>query len=238
MRMLGELLEFSIATDPLDSAVAFYRTLGFREAPVGNIVGDAYIPMSLETVTIGLRLEGSRDPVPTFVRPSLKEHLRGFKHLDIALEFSELADDQFHRAGFRDPNGLLLVLLEARTTSPLPLDVSIVSPLGEFLEYSAPTHSLDDSGRFWDKLGVHEVAGGDSPQPWRRIQGHGLTLGLYAGRRFQPGLTFACDNAAARIAYLEAKGCHLQRPGPFGLPEHEVVALETPAQPIYLATHA
>lgn len=234
--MLGDLLEFSVAADPLSPAIDFYRTLGFREAPAGNIVEEAYVALSLDTVTVGVRSGSGADPVPAFVRPDLKRHLRGFKHLSLPLEFAETADDQFHRAGFRDPNGLLIVLLEARTCSPVAPDSTIVSPLGEFLEYSVPTHSIPQATEFWDKLGVRQIDGGDAPQPWCRIHGHGLTLGLYTGRRFRPGLSFSCDNADARIAYLEAKGCRLSRNAPFGLPGYDVVTLEAPAHPIYLVT--
>lgn len=234
--MLGELLEFSVTADPLGSTVDFYRSLGFREVAVGNIVEEAYVPVALDKVTVGLRTTGHDAPVPAFVRPDLKHHLRGFKHLDLALEFTETADHQFHRAGFRDPNDLLVVLLEARTCSPPVHDAVIVSPLGEFLEYSLPTHSLAATTEFWDRLGVHRVAGGETPQPWCRVHGHGLTLGFYADCRFKPGLSFACDNAAARIAYLEAKGFRVSRSPPFGLPERSVVTLETPAHPIYLVT--
>jgi catechol 2,3-dioxygenase-like lactoylglutathione lyase family enzyme len=233
--MLGDLLEFSIAADPLGPAVDFYRTLGFREAPVGNIVPDAYVPLALDRVTVGLRVTGPPDPVPAFVRPDLKSYLRGLKHSDVALEFAETADDQFHRAGFRDPNGLLVVLLEARTCAALPPDPATVSPLGEFLEYSMPTHSIDETVSFWEKLGVRRIHGGEAPQPWCRIEGHGLTLGVYAGRRFRPGLCFSCDNAEARFAYLEAKGFRLSRHEPFGLPGRAVATLEAPAHPIYLA---
>ena len=233
--MLGDLLEFSVATDPLGPAVDFYRTLGFREAPVGNNVPDAYVPLSLDRLTVGLRTTGHCDPVPAFVRPELKSHLRGFKHSDIPLEFTETADDQFHRAGFRDPNGLLIVLLEARTCFAVPPDPATVSPLGAFLEYSMPTHSIDETASFWEKLGVRRVDAGEAPQPWCRIEGHGLTLGVYAGRRFRPGLCFSCDNAEARLAYLEAKGFRLSRQEPFGLPEHAVATLEGPGHPVYLA---
>jgi catechol 2,3-dioxygenase-like lactoylglutathione lyase family enzyme len=235
--MLGELLEFSMTTDSLGGAIDFYRTLGFREAPVANIVADAYAALSLDRLTVGLRATGHVDPAPAFVRPELKAHLRAFKHLNIPLEFAETADDQFHRAGFLDPNGLLIVLLEARTCFALPPDPTIVSPLGTFLEYSMPTHSIDETVSFWSKLGVHRVDGGDEPQPWCRIEGHGLALGIYAGRRFRPGLTFSCEGAEARFAYLEAKGFGVSRLPAFGLPERTVATLEGADHPIYLAAN-
>ena len=237
--MLGELLEFSVAAEALGPAVEFYRKLGFREAATGSIVQEPYVPLSLAAITIGLRgAAGHEDPVPSFVRPNLKDHLRAFKHLDLVLEFAETADDQFHRAGFKDPNGLLVVLLEARTCAPTTPDSRIVSPLGEFLEYSLPTHSIAESTRFWDKLGLRRIAGGETPQPWCRVQGRGLTLGFYAGYRFRPGLSFVCDNAAARLAYLEVNGCRVARNPSFALPAREIVTLSAPTHPIYLAVPA
>jgi hypothetical protein len=183
-------------------------------------------------------MTGDPHPAPTFVRPDLKAHLRGFKRIDVPLEFADTADDQFHRAGFRDPNGLLIILLEARTCFTLPPDPTMISTLGEFLEYSVPTHSIDATVSFWERLGVRRIEGGDSPQPWCRLEGHGFTLGVYAGRRFRPGPCFSCDNASARFAYLEAKGFRLSRHEPFGLPERAVATLEAPSHPIYLAANA
>jgi hypothetical protein len=207
--MLGELLEFSIASDAIATAADFYRMLGFVEAEVGNIVTEPYMALGNRSVTVGLRETSASGPVPTFIRPNLKEHLRALRRQRIELAVAELADDQFHRAAFEDINGQLIAFVEARTCSPVATERLGVSPIGEFLELSVPTHSAAQSADFWRTLGLQASAQGSSPAPWLRLEGHGLTMGLYEGRRFAPGLSFICENLEARRAYLGAKGCEI-----------------------------
>ncbi len=103
--MLGQLLEFSITASPVASALEFYRSLGFRELPVGDILSGPYAALWDGAITLGLQEREFDSPTPTFVRPDLKNYLRAFRRLGIELQFAELADDRFHEAGFLDPNG-------------------------------------------------------------------------------------------------------------------------------------
>ena len=205
------------------------------ETEVGDIVTEPYVALSNGEVAIGLRDTDAAAPVPTFVRPNLKDHLRALRHRRIGLDFAELADDQFHRAGFRDPNGQLIVLCEARTCSALGDDHVAVSVVGRFLEFSLPTHSVAESARFWDAFGLTCRNEGLEPAPWLHIRGRGLALGLYEGSRFTPGLTFECVDIEARVAYLEAKGCTVTRGVPFGSTASSGTTLTAPGeQRIYL----
>jgi catechol 2,3-dioxygenase-like lactoylglutathione lyase family enzyme len=227
--MLGELLEYSLTCDPLAAAVEFFFRLGFVETRAGDIVSEPYAPLANGTVTIGLRQSGVREPVAVFVRPKLKEYLHALRRQHIALEFADIADDEFHRAGFKDPNGQLIVLVEARTCAPSADAVDAVSIVGSFLELSLPTHSIDESMAFWERLGVKALARGTTPSPWVRIGGHGLTLGLYEGRRFVPGLSFTCTDLDTRSAYLEAMGLALAAGAPFSAGPVPSVTLEAPS---------
>lgn len=214
--MIGELLEFTLACGSLPRTAEFYRSLGFLEAHTGAIVTEPYVALGNGEVGIGLYQRDYDAPALTFVRPNLKEHLRALRRHHIELEFAELEDDQFHRAGFRDPNGQLVILSEARTRSPLTDDPNAISIVGKFVEYSLPTHSVEVSASFWRRLGLGVSAEGGEPAPWIRLRGHGLTMGLHEGSRFLPGLCFECQDLEARIAYLEAKNCSIRRGVPFG----------------------
>lgn len=232
--MIGELLEFAIDTDSIGSSVDFYRKLGFSEAPVAELLDGPYSAVCIPGLHIGLRRTNFSDPVPTFVRPDLKNYLRGLKHAKVNLEFATLDDHSFHRAGFQDPNGQLVELLEARTYPPVSLESSSISIAGRFIEYSMPARSIDDSVIFWSKLGVTPVEEGTEPAPWAKVAGRGLRLGLYSGRRFAPGLSFACKNLAARIAFLEAKGCIIDNGAPFGKVDAAATLQAPDRQVIYL----
>jgi hypothetical protein len=233
MPMLGELLEISITADSMPSAAASFRAMGFREADVGNIVSEAYLPVAIDGITVGLREAGSTWPIPIFVRPRLKEHVRAFRHLDIQPTFMNLADDEFHRVGIEDPNGLPIMLVEARTYSPLAGNVPGI--IGEFVEFSLPTHSIEASLAFWQKLGFTSDPEMEPTETHHRLLGHGLAIGFHSGTRFVAGLTFAGANLDGRVAYLKAKGCSISAGAPIAPRAHPAATVQIPgAGPLYL----
>jgi len=233
--MLGQLLEFSITASPVASALEFYRSLGFRELPVGDILSGPYAALWDGAITLGLQEREFDSPTPTFVRPDLKNYLRAFRHLGIELQFAELADDRFHEAGFLDPNGQLFMLVEARTFSPAGTwNRSDVSACGEFLELSLSTHSIDDSAAFWESVGLRPVAQGDEPHEWVRMQGHGLALGFHQTAPFRSGLTFRSDSLDARVQYLKAKGIELRRGAPVASDSDAVTLVTADGTAIYM----
>lgn len=211
--MLGQLLEFSFTAHPIAAAMHFYRALGFEELPTGDILPSPYGVVWDGNIAIGLHDREFDSPALCFVRPALELHLRGLKRLGIELELAELADDQFNQAHFRDPDGHLIVLLEARTFSPGTWDTTNVSACGRFLEYSIAVRSLEVASSFWKSLGLEQVATGDAPHAWERLQGSGIVLGLHETASFEAALCFQATGLSARSAFLEAKGLRLTRPG-------------------------
>lgn len=211
---LGQLLEFAVSASPLAMAVEAYGALGMWDVPVADFVPGARAVVSDGRLCIGLQDDELDGPVPTFVRPGLKEHVRALDAAGVELELVELADDQFHRAGFRDPNGILILMVEARTFPPVEPSPQSVPACGTFAELSVATQSLDASTRFWTSLGFSPIGETDDPHPWRRLEGHGLVVGLHETGRFRAALTFHAPQLDARIEYLRAKGFELRRESP------------------------
>lgn len=212
--MLGQLLEFSVNAKPNAETLELYRCLGFQSLQVGDFPAAPYAALWDGTITLGLH-DGEFDaPIPTFVRPDLKMYLRGLRHLGVEFAYARLADDEFNQAAFRDPNGQLVVLIEARTFSPAPRERANVSACGEFLEWSVATHSLEESEAFWTALGLQRIAAGEEPEPWIRLTGRGLTVGFYSRTKLGAGLTFRSPGLDARLEYLQAKGIRIQRGAP------------------------
>ena len=211
---LGQLLEFSVSARSLADAVEAYAALGMREVSLADFVPGARAVVSDGRLCIGLHDAELDGPAPTFVRPGLKEHVRALEAAGIELELVELADDQFHRAGFRDPNGVLILMIEARTFPPVDMNAHSVPACGTFAELSVATQSLEESTRFWTSLGFSPVGETDDPHRWRRLEGHGLVVGLHETGRFRIALTFHAPQLDARIEYLRAKGFELRRESP------------------------
>lgn len=209
--MLGRLLEIAVSASPLLDSLEFYRSLGFQMLPAGDSPQGPNAVLWNGSVVLGLYAEELAGPVPTFVRPELKAHLRALRRFAVEFELIEVADEEFHRARFADPNGRHVLLVEARTFSPPPRDSAHICALGRFLELSVATHSAQESATFWEALGFTRVAGAQDPPAWVRLAGSGLTIGFYEAAGFGAALTFVADGLEARVEYLEALG---RRPTP------------------------
>jgi len=225
--MLGQFLEFSLASEPLAHAYEFYRSLGFKPVEVGDLLRDPYVALSDGGVAIGLHARPQTGPLLTFVRPRLRDYVRGLRRIGIELEHSALADDEFNHVRFSDPNGQQVALLEARTFAPADWDAHNVRACGEFLEYSVPTHSIETSRAFWEGLGLEPVASGESPHPWQRLAGRGLVLGLHEAG-FRPGLTFHSEQLDTRLEYLRAQRVEARPGAPLAERGREAATLSAP----------
>ena len=226
--MLGQLLGFAIHAHPAAATLELFESLGFQRLPVGGVGGGPYAAMWDGAVALALHEDEIESPVPTFVRPDLKAHVRAFRRRGANFRFTELADDEFHRAGFLDPEGRLVVLVEARTFSPGPREHARVRACGEFLEWSVSTRSIAASERYWAALGLGRVAEGPAPHPWVRLAGHGLVLGLHETANLSPGLTFAARELDARVEYLAAKDLRVERGAPIAAPGRNAATLVMP----------
>jgi hypothetical protein len=211
--MLGQFLEFSFAARPIAASFEFYRSLGFRSIPVGDVHAEPAAAFYDGAIAIGLHDGDGASPTLTFVRPRLRDYARAIRRLGVEIEHAHLADHEFNQVDFVDPSNQSIRLLEARTFPPGDWDSRNVSACGEFLEYSMSTESIPESRAFWEGFGFAPVASGESPHPWLRLTGRGLTLGLHEAR-FHPGLCFRAQHVAARFDYLKAKGVALKAGSP------------------------
>lgn len=204
--MLGQLLAFSVGARSVAEALAFYRSLGFGELEVSDLVKQPRAVVWDGSVAVGLHDTALEGPAPTFVRPDLANYLRPLRRAGIEFESVQLGEEQFNEATFADPNGLHVVLLEARTHALADRRNSPRVDCGTFVELCVGTRSVETSAAFWSALGLSEVESGDVPHPWVRLQGHGLTLGFHQSADVATGLRYRATNFEARLAFLEAKG--------------------------------
>ena len=145
--MLGEFLEFSLTTADMLASMDFYRKLGFREASAGSSWKHPYTVFSDGRIHIGLHKRESLAPALSFVLPELRKRLEAFEALGIAFAYTSIELHHFNHAGFEDPDGTLLRLLEARTFSPLHESETAASLCGYFLEYRIPVYDPEASVR-------------------------------------------------------------------------------------------
>ena len=204
--MLGRFLEVSVHAPNALESMEFYQRLGFTAASVGDTWSHPYGVVTDGRVSIGLHQYQFDSPSLTFVKPDLWRHLDALEKLGIEFDFRKLGENVFNEAGFRDPNDLVVTLLDARTFSP-PADDCDESMCGYFAELGIPTQDAQASTRFWERLGFvgMEVDGA----PFRRVAltSDYIDIGLYESRDIQqPMLAFVDPHMSDRIARIVELG--------------------------------
>lgn len=210
--MLGRFLEISVHAPSVLESLEFYQKLGFTQAEVGEAWAHPYAVVTDGRLCIGLHEYEFDSPSLTFVKPDLWRHIDAFETLGIEFAFRRLGSDVFNEAGFRDPDGVMITLLEARTFSPPSREPGETSWCGYFSEIGIPTRDPDRSKAFWEQLGF--IATDEQQEPFRRISltSDFLDLGLYTTRELRkPVLTFVDSEMPSRISHIENLGIERSR---------------------------
>jgi catechol 2,3-dioxygenase-like lactoylglutathione lyase family enzyme len=201
MGAFGRFLEVSIPAPDVLRSLAFYRALGFAELTTGDIRPWHYAVVTDGHIALGLQGAGGvEEPALTFVRPNLARQVEALERAGQAFEFRRLGAEEFHEAGLRSPDGLLILMIEARTWSP-------GTPGGHrcLVRCTEVTVNCADVGRtraFFESAGF--LAAGADEEPVR-LHTPGIVLGL---RDAPPApvatLRFAPESAPALRTALAA----------------------------------
>lgn len=199
--MLGKFLELSIWTRDIAASVAFWEPLQLEHGLVGDTWKHRYAVLSDGRLVLGLHEYEFASPSLTWVRPGLAEALPGFVSLGVDFDFAKTGHDEFNEAGFRDPAGQLVTLLEARTWSPAFERARPGTLLGHFREYRYAARDPAAVVAFWERLGL--VADTDPGGP--RAVADGISLAPSATAS-GPELVFEHDEPASSAEALAARG--------------------------------
>src|SRR5512135_1588053 len=134
-RMLGRFLEISVRVSDILESLAFYESLGFVQAAVGDTRPYPYAVVTDGRLILGLHAAPVDSPCLTWTHPDLKSHAPKLQSLGIEFARAEFGDDAFHELAFWDPAGQMVTILEARTYSPPSAGDVRQSSLGYFEEY-------------------------------------------------------------------------------------------------------
>ena len=199
--MLGNFLELSVWTRDIAAAAAFWEGLGFEHGAVGNTWQHRYAVLSDGRLVLGLHEYEFDSPSLTWVRPGVAEVLPELRALGIQLDFAKTGDDEFNEAGFRDPAGQVVTLLEARTWSQTFTRARPATPLGHFREYRYAAADPAATLAFWEGLGLV----GDADERGPRAVAGGISLAPRTGLS-APELVFEHADPAAALDALATRG--------------------------------
>jgi catechol 2,3-dioxygenase-like lactoylglutathione lyase family enzyme len=204
--MLGSFLELSVWTRDIAASAAFYEALGMEHATVGETWSHPYGVLTDGRAFIGLHEYEFDSPSLTFVRPGISQAVVELESTGIVMDFVKTGEARFNEAGFRDPAGQVVTLLEARTFSPPWRDAPGISLLGHFAEYRYPAADPAGVAAFWENLGP--VVDRDA-DPARVITG-GITLAPRPGLR-GPELIFRSVDPGRSVDALRRRGADAER---------------------------
>ncbi|MBK7904908.1 MAG: hypothetical protein IPJ97_20030 [Proteobacteria bacterium] len=225
---LGRFLEISLATTDVAESLAFYESLGFVQASVGEAWQHPYAVVTDGRLSLGLHGTDFVSPLPTWVAPSLRERLATLATLDVTVEEARIDDVSMHQALLRDPSGQSLRLLEARTFSRPELAPAHSTTLGYFEEFAIATTDLVAASAFWERVGF--VAFEPVREPFARAvaASRDLNVGLYAIGLQAPVLVFSDAAMPERIASLRDQGHRFSQRMPRELMAIGAAMLEAP----------
>jgi len=226
--MLGRFLEVSVHTPDVRASLAFYESLGFAQANVGEVWTHPYAVVTDGHLYIGLHGAGIPSPSLTWVWPDLVQHAPELTALGIEFEFARFGEEAFHELGFADPSGHMLTLLEARTFSPLTIGHAPTTAIGYFEEFGLPTTNFEVATAFWDKLGLVPFDAVNEPFPKVVLAGSDINIGLYDLELRAPMLAFSDPQMGQRVAALRDKGFRFGARLPRGLDPERYALLEAP----------
>jgi catechol 2,3-dioxygenase-like lactoylglutathione lyase family enzyme len=217
-----KFLELAIAAPEVLESYQFYERLGFTAATTADVWSHRYAVLCDGRAALALHQREFTSPAVRFVQPDLQAHLAGIERMGVALESVQLDEEHFNEANFRDPDGHLITLLEARTFSAP--DTQGTSVCGWFEELALPVRDLNLAQRFWEQLGFVAVGEEVEPAPHRALTSDHLDIGLYAAQALSaPALRFSVDDLADTAAQLSARGIASSRPPAALAPEHSLL---------------
>ena len=229
MHMLGRFLEVSVHTPDVRASLAFYESLGFAQANVGEVWTHPYAVVTDGHLYIGLHGAGIPSPSLTWVWPDLARHAPELDRTRHRIRLRALRRGGLPRTRLCRPvRPHADTLLEARTFSPLHVGHAPTTAIGYFEEFGLPTTNFEVATAFWDKLGLVPFDAVNEPFPKVVLAGSDINIGLYDLELRAPMLAFSDPQMGQRVAALRDKGFRFAARLPRGLDPERYALLEAP----------
>src|SRR5215470_5079304 len=132
--MPGRFHEIGLQTANIRESVEFYERLGFTQASTNDTWTHPYGVLTDGRAFIGLHQRRFAAPALTFVHAGVAAFAGQLEARGIELETRNTSEESFNEIGFRDPDGNSVLVLEARTYSPVTRRTDDLSLCGYFTE--------------------------------------------------------------------------------------------------------
>jgi catechol 2,3-dioxygenase-like lactoylglutathione lyase family enzyme len=199
---LGRFHELSLTVGDIRAAVEFYERLGFSQATTADTFAHPYGVLTDGRLFLGLHERTAAPPTLTFVHGGVADCVPAFASLGIELTVRRTGEEVFNEIGFADPSGHPVMILEARTYSPVTREPTEVSLCGDFAEVSLPAADFAAAQAFWEPLGFVAMES-EEPYPHLALTSDHLDLAFHRpGTCDRPLIVFRAPDMRERIARL------------------------------------
>lgn len=227
--MLGRFLEISVHAPEILESIAFYESLGFVQINTNEIRDYPYAVITDGRLFLGLHQRPLPSPALCFVQAELMQHRARLHELGIVFDREQLSNDSFNELDFRDPSGLHIKLLEARTFSPPDIEAAFTSSCGYFAELGIPVREFDAMRDYWESLDFVAMEAQSEPFSRVTLTSHYLNLGLHRSRALRNHtLVFEDPEMRERLSHLKERGFAMSDEMPDHLDEHSNAVLIAP----------
>jgi len=227
--VIGPFHEISLQTADIRASVEFYERLGFTQASTNDTWTHPYGVLTDGRVFLGLHQRRFAAPAVTFVHAGVAALANSLEERGITLETRRTSEDSFNEIGFRDPDGQNVIVLEARTYSPVARSADEISLCGYFIELSLPSMNFEASREFWEPLGFVATEEPDAPYAHLPLTSDHLDIAFHRPRTLdRPMLVFRDPQMRERLARIRALGVQETGELPRGLPPAANALIEAP----------
>jgi catechol 2,3-dioxygenase-like lactoylglutathione lyase family enzyme len=227
--VLGRFHEIAIQTQDIRAAVEFYERLGFSQAETGETWTHPYGVLTDGRIFLGLHQFPFDSPALSFVHADVARYAAQLTAQGVKLSYQHTAEHEFHTVGLKDPTGQMLVVLEARTYSPVLRGPQRRPLCGYFEEFSIPSHDFAQAQAFWEPLGFVATAETEDPYLHLPLTSDHLDIAFHRPRTLdRPMLVFRDRGMRERLAYLRDLEIGTWLAPPHGLDAETNALLEAP----------
>jgi catechol 2,3-dioxygenase-like lactoylglutathione lyase family enzyme len=201
--VLGRFHEIGISTADIRASVEFYERLGFSQAHTADTWPHPYGVLTDGRLFLGLHQAAIDSPALTFVHADVARYARELESQGVKLAYQHTAEHEFNTIGLKDPAGQMIVLIEARTFSPVVRRPENSSLCGYFAEFSMPSADFAAAKAFWEPRGFVALEEAELPYPHLALTSDHLDIAFHAPRSLaRPVLVFRDQGMRERIAKL------------------------------------
>jgi catechol 2,3-dioxygenase-like lactoylglutathione lyase family enzyme len=231
---LGHFLEIAIPTTDIAASVEFYERLGFAQCLTGDAWPHRYGVLSDGRIHLGLHERAPRleQLTPCFVHAGVASEAGRLERSGLTPVHVHAGEESLHHLWLADPGGHPVLIKEARTFSPAPVDpaaeLGARSLCGRFLQLSLPEPDFQSARVFWETAGFVGLPEEEEPYAHEPLTSDTLDLAFHAPR--------SCDTSLLVFEYTgsalseQLQGRHIQplRRGPRGLTQPGNLLIEAP----------